>query len=176
MVQATFWRRLSTTAFVGGMVAFLLASPAVAQSPLAGQWLVRYERELRSMHGPTTVVHETARLSLLQHGDSLIGQWQAIVPSGETPPSARTVRGVIFRDTAHVQVDPPPPENDGYFAELGRDIMEFLRTHVHDMPTMIPQLELTVRGDSIVGTRSTVSLDRQKVSAARPLSAIRDRP
>jgi hypothetical protein len=177
MVQATLWRPLSTNVFVGGMVAFVLASPAAAQSPLAGQWLVRYERELRSMHGgPPTVVHETARLSLAQQGDSLIGQWQAIVSSGETPPSARTVRGVIFRDTARVQIDPPPPENDGYFAELGRDIMEFLRTHIHDMPTMIPQLELTVRGDSLVGTRSTVSLDRQKVSAARPLSAVRDRP
>jgi hypothetical protein len=149
----------------------------VAQSPLAGQWLVRYERELRSLHGGTgTVIHETARLSLIQHGDSLIGQWQLIAPSGETPPATRTVRGVVLRDTARVQVEPPPVENDGYFAELGRDIMEFLRTHLHDMPTMMPVLELTVRGDSLVGTRATVSADRQKTTAPRPLSAVRDRP
>ena len=174
MVQATFRRWISAIALGCGMVA---ASSASAQSPLAGQWLVRYERELRAIHGsPPTVISETARMSLVQRGDSLFGQWQTIVASGETPPMARTVRGVVLRDAARVQVELPPPENDGYFAELGRDIMEFLRAHIHDMPTMIPVLELNVSGDSLVGTRSTVSLDRQKTTPARPLSAVRDRP
>jgi hypothetical protein len=177
MVQATFCRFVSTSAMACALVAFVDTSMAAAQSPLAGQWLVRYEREVRTLHGgPAPVVHETARLSLIQRGDSLVGQWQAIVPAGETPPAMRTVRGVIARDTARVQLDPPPIENEGYFAELGRDIMEFLRTHIHDAPTMTPLLELTVRGDSIVGTRSTASADRQKVTLARPLSAVRDRP
>src|SRR6185312_5087744 len=97
------------------------AFDAGAQSRVAGQWIVRYERELRSMHGGTgNFVRETARLTLVQRGDSLTGQWQGIVADGETPPIPRPVRGALVRDTARVEVELPPPENDSYFAELGR--------------------------------------------------------
>src|ERR1043165_5326912 len=148
-----------------------------AQSRLAGQWLVRYEREIRPMHGGAiTVVHETARLTLIQLGDSLTGQWQRIPDEAEAQPAPRSIRGSFVRDTARFQVELPPPENDGYFATLGRDIMEFLRTYIHDMPTMLPQFELAVRGDSLVGLRSTVSLDRQRTTPGRAATAVRDHP
>src|SRR4051812_7082551 len=102
-----------------------------AQSRLVGQWLVRYEREIQPMHGTSTVVHETARLTLVQHGDSLAGQWQRIAAESETPPAPRPIRGSFARDTVRFLVELPPPENDGYFATMGRDIVEFLRTYIH---------------------------------------------
>lgn len=160
------------------LVALLAVTPlgADAQSRFAGQWIVRYEREIRPMHGPSSVVQETARLTLTQHGDSLTGQWQRIAGEAEEQPAPRPIRGSFVRDTARFQIELPAPENAGYFATLGRDIMEFLRTYIHDMPTMLPQFELAARGDSLVGTRSTVSLDRQRTTPGRPATAVRDRP
>src|ERR1044071_6189158 len=121
------------------------------QSRFAGVWSVRYTRQVTHMHSPdTTLVDESAQMILRQRGDSVFGYWQFTPDNGENAGPPRTVRGVVVRETARVQIDQPPHDDDGFFSELGRDIVEWIKTHVHDMPTMVPLLEFTVRGDSIV--------------------------
>jgi hypothetical protein len=64
------------------------ATTAFSQaSPLAGTWRVEYQRGLRNENGEITVLMGTAKLSLEQRGDSLVGQ---LAPEpgddGRTPP------------------------------------------------------------------------------------------
>ena len=158
-----------------GFAALALPFTLAAQTKLGGQWTVRYTRASVNMHTrDTSVVEETAQMILHPRGDSIFGFWQMPADQGESLPPVRTIRGVIRGDTARVQVDQVPHDDDGFFAELGRDIVEFLKTHIHNMPTTIPLLEFTVRGDSLVGTRRSITLDGTVTAMPpRPLSGVR---
>jgi len=146
-----------------------------AQAKLTGSWSVRYIRALRITHsGDTATIEETAQMTLHPRGDSVFGFWQTPAANGDPEPTPRTVRGTIRRDTVRVQVD-EAAHNDGFWSELGRDIMDFLKTHVHNMPPTIPFLEFTVRGDSLVGTRRSMTLEGEMRSAPRPFTAVRSR-
>ena len=153
----------------------VLALPLDAQTKLAGQWTVRYTRASVNMHTrDTSVVEETAQMILHPRGDSIFGFWQIPADQGEALPPVRTIRGVIRGDTARVQVDQAPHDDDGFFAELGRDIVEWLKTHIHNMPSTVPLLEFTVRGDSLIGTRRSITLDGVVTAMPpRPLSGVR---
>ena len=76
-------RYVAAVALLAGM-----AAAADAQSsPLAGTWRVEYQRGLRNENGEITAIMGTAKLSLEQRGDSLVGQ---LAPEpgddGRTPP------------------------------------------------------------------------------------------
>jgi hypothetical protein len=160
------------------MIATLLLIPheLSAQSKIAGTWNVRYTRTLRMMHtGDTTAIDETAQMTLHPRGDSVFGFWQTPVSNGEPSPPVRTVRGTLRGDTARVQVD-AAPHDDGFFAELGRDIVEFLKTHIHNMPPTIPFLEFSVvKGDSLIGTRRSMTLEGEMTTAPRLFTGTRAR-
>jgi hypothetical protein len=151
--------------------------PADAQSRVVGQWIVRYERETRGVHvGTPALVIDSVRMTLRQRGDSILGDWQAIAPPGESPAHPRDLRGVMRGDLVRMQLDPSIAESEGFFSELGREIVEFLKTHVHGIPPMTPIIEVAVRGDSLVGTRWSASADLSIESPRRTLTAVREKP
>ena len=158
------------------LVLALAVSPAGAQSKVVGKWLVRYEHETRGVHvGTPQLVVDTVRMTLRQRGDSILGDWQAFVPAGETA-HPRDLRGVLRGDTVRMQLDPNLAESEGFFTELGREIVEFLKTHVHGIPPMTPIIEFSLRGDSLVGARWSASADFSVESPRRMLSAVREKP
>src|SRR4051812_8058487 len=122
-------------------VALLVASrPAFAQGKVDGRWIVQYEHEARGIHGANPqLVTDSARVTLRQQGDSVHGEWQAIVPAGEAPARPRVLRGTIRGEIVRLQVDPNVQESEGYFAEIGREIVDFLKEHIHGIPPMITQ-------------------------------------
>jgi hypothetical protein len=148
-----------------------------AQSKFVGRWLVRYEHEIRGVHvGAPQLVVDTVRMTLRQRGDSVIGDWQAIAAAGEPAPRGRELRGVMRSDTVRLQLDPNLAESEGFFTELGREIVEFLKTHVHGIPPMTPYVEFTMRGDSLVGSRWSASADFSAETPKRALWALREKP
>jgi hypothetical protein len=150
---------------------------AAAQSKVVGRWVVRYEHEVRGVHmGPAQIVVDTVRMTLRQRGDSILGDWQTYAAAGEPAPHARELRGTIRRDTVRMQLDPNISESEGFFSELGREIVEFLKTHVHGIPPMTPFVEVTVRGDSLVGSRWSASVDFSAETPRRALWALREKP
>src|SRR6476619_7962935 len=97
------------------LVLSLAVSPAGAQSKVVGRWLVRYEHETRGVHvGTPQLVIDTVRMTLRQRGDSILGDWQAIVAPGEIAHS-RELRGVVRGDTVRLQLDPNIGESEGFF-------------------------------------------------------------
>jgi hypothetical protein len=151
--------------------------PADAQSKVVGQWLVRFERETRGVHvGTPPIVVDSVRMTLRQRGDSILGDWQAIVPTGESPAHPRDLRGVTRGDLVRLELDPSIAESEGFFSELGREIVEFLKTHIHGIPPMTPIIEVAIRGDSLVGTRWSASPDLSVESPRRNLTAVREKP
>ena len=164
---------------VAFVAALATAPQSHAQGKVTGKWLVRYEHEVRSGHlgGPLVshIVVDTVHVTLRQKGDSILGEWQPIVPAGETPPSPRTLVGVLRGEVARLEVDPNVAATDGYFAELGREIVEFMKEHIHGIPPMTTRLELTARGDSLVGSRWSSSPDGTETTR-RSLTGIREKP
>jgi hypothetical protein len=149
-----------------------------AQANVAGKWLVRYEHEVHTGHmggGAARMVIDTVHITLRQKGDSIVGEWQAIASAGETPPSARSLVGVLRGETARLEIDPSVAASEGYFSELGRQIVEFLKEHVHGIPPMTTRLELTSRGDSLVGSRWSASPDGTETNR-RSLIGVREKP
>jgi hypothetical protein len=157
----------------------IVPHPSQAQTGITGKWLVRYEHEVRSGHfgGPlvSRMVTDTVHITLRQKGDSILGEWQAIVSPGVTPASPRTLVGVLRGETAHLEIDPDVAATEGYFAELGREIVEFIKEHVHGISPTTTKLELTARGDSLIGARWSSSADGTE-SARRSLRGIRAKP
>jgi hypothetical protein len=153
--------------------------PAGAQSKFVGRWLVRYEHEARGIHvqvGTPQVVVDSVRMILRQRGDSILGDWQAIPAAGEAPPHPRELRGMIRRDTVRMQLDPNIQESEGFFSEMGREIVEFLKEHIHGIPPMTPFVEVTLRGDSLVGARWSASADFGAETPRRSMWAVREKP
>jgi hypothetical protein len=114
-------------------------------------------------------------MTLRQKGDSIFGEWQPIASAGETPPSPRTLVGVLRGETARLEIDPNVAATEGYFAELGREIVEFMKEHIHGIAPTTTKLELTARGDSLIGSRWLAAADGTE-SARRSLSGIREKP
>ena len=155
-----------------------LVLPLRGQTPpkIGGVWTVHFSRTYKNLHtGDTTTTNETGQMVLRVRGDSLFGFWQWPSTPGEPEPAARTVRGVMLRDgAARVQVDLETDADAGFFSKLGSEIVEWIKDHVHNMPTTIPVYEFTVRGDSLVGTRRTiVASDGEAAGGPRPFYAVR---
>ena len=164
------------TALAFLLIACVAAPRAGAQSKVVGRWIVRYEHETRGVHvGTPQLVVDSVRMTLRQRGDSILGEWQAIAPAGETP-HPRDLRGIARGDTVRLQLDPNISESEGFFSELGREIIEFLKTHVHGIPPMTPIVEVAVRGDSLLGARWSASADFSVETPRRALTAIREKP
>jgi hypothetical protein len=168
-------------AFVAALfVATLVSpiSPVAAQAPqprIAGVWVVRYERLMQSMHDSEGhIVSETARMTLRVRGDSVFGSWEPASDPGEPSRAPSSVRGVVRGDSVHAQLDAPPPDDDGFFSEMGREIVQFLKTYVHGMPPMTPRFDVLARGDSLIGLNGSVSLDGTKKTLPRPFLATRE--
>ena len=152
---------------------------ARAQSKVTGKWLVRYEHEVRVGHTGTLtsqIVTDSVHVTLRQKGDSILGEWQSVAPPGETSKAPKTLVGVVRGETARLEVDPNVAATEGYFSELGREIVEFIKEHVHGIQPMTTKLELTVRGDSLVGTRWSSAADGTSETARRPLIGAREKP
>jgi hypothetical protein len=149
-----------------------------AQSKVTGKWLVRYEHEVRSGHmgsGPSRVVTDSVHVTLRQKGDSIVGEWQAIASIGETPANPRTLIGVFRGETARLEIDPSVAATDGYFAEMGRELVEFIKEHVHGIQPTTAKLELSLRGDSLIGSRWSSSPDGTETTR-RSLVGVREKP
>ena len=148
-----------------------------AQSKVAGRWLVVYEHETRSGHvSAPRVAADTAHMTLRQVGDSVLGEWQAAVRAGEPAAHPRELRGTIRRDTVRLHLASSAQENESFFAELGREIVEFLKTHVHGMPPLSSLVEFTVRDDALAGVRWSASADGSVETPRRSFWASRERP
>ncbi len=82
-MRRTFSARYPVLAAAGAFVALPLVLDA---QKLTGQWDVQYERGSTMTHGSATGPQDgSARMTLRHQGDSVFGQWQAIVASGEPP-------------------------------------------------------------------------------------------
>src|SRR5690349_12811455 len=143
---------IATHRFVSALA--LVSLPLAAQTPpakVAGVWTVYSSRTVKHLHsGDTTTVNETAQMTLRVRGDSLFGFWQWPAGAGETEAPARSVRGVLLPEgAARVQVELESHEDDGFFSNLGREIVEWIKENVHNMPVTKPVYEFTVRGDSL---------------------------
>ncbi len=158
-------------------VALLVASrSSFAQAKVDGRWIVQYEHEARGIHGANPqLVTDSARVTLRQRGDSVLGEWQGIVPAGDAPAHPRVLRGTIRGEIVRLQIDPNVQESEGYFAEIGREIVDFLKEHIHGIPPMITQLELIVRGDALSGSRWSASADGSAEGTHRPLRGAREK-
>jgi len=169
----------ATTARLASLAAFALPTislthSAGAQRRFDGVWQVRYERLMRTLpDGETHIVTESARMILRVRGDSAFGSWEPASDPSAPPKAPSTVRGVIRGDSLHAEIDAPPPEDDGFFSEMGREIVQFLKTYVHGMPPMTPHVDVLARGDSLVGTNGSISADGAKKTPPRPLVATR---
>ena len=175
LVDSTIRARL-----VVGFAATIAATPHAlqAQAGITGKWLVHYEHEIRTGHmgtGQSRIVVDSVHVMLRQKGDSIVGEWQAIAPPGETPPGPRTLAGILGGETVRLEVDPNVAATEGYFAELGREIVEFMKEHIHGIPPTTTRIELTARGDSLVGARWSSSTDGTE-STRRSLRGIREKP
>ena len=171
-------QRASGATRVSCIAVALLVAPrsAFAQGKVDGRWIVQYEHEARGIHGTNPqLVTDSARVTLRQHGDSVLGEWQAIVPAGDAPAHPRVLRGTIRGEIIRLQIDPNVQESEGYFAEIGREIMDFLKEHIHGIPPMITQLELTVRGDAFSGLRWSASADGSAETTHRQLRGAREK-
>jgi hypothetical protein len=166
---------LPSCAATACIAAILLHSPmtATAQPRFDGVWNVRYERMWRSMHGETHVINESSRMILRVRGDSVFGSWEPTTDPGASSRPPASVRGVVRGDSLHAEIDAPPPDDDGFFSEMGREIVQFLKTYVHGMPPMTPHVDVIVRGDSLLGTNGSISNDGTKKDPPRPLDATR---
>jgi hypothetical protein len=167
--------------FTLAAIAFILVAPAEAraQSKVTGKWLVRYTHEVRSGHmetGASSIVVDTVHVTLRQKGDSILGEWQGIAAAGETPRVPKSLIGIVRGDTARLEVDPNVTTTEGYFSELGRELVEFLKEHVHGIPPMTTKLELTTRGDSLVGSRWSSSADGATTTTRSTLIGVREKP
>jgi hypothetical protein len=170
--HASVASRLSSIA----MVILVTSRPAFAQAKADGRWIVQYEHETRGVHvGTPQLVTDSARVTLRQRGDSVLGEWQAIVPAGDAPAHPRVLRGTIRGEIVRLQLDPNVQESEGYFAEIGREIVDFLKEHIHGIPPMITQLELTLRGDAFSGSRWSASADGSTETTRRPLRGSREK-
>ena len=134
LVDSTVHARLAF-ALVATIVA--MPYPSQAQAGVTGKWLIRYEHEVRSGHlgSPlvSRIVTDTVHMTLRHKGDSIFGEWQPIASAGETPPSPRTLVGVLRGETARLEIDPNVAATEGYFAELGREIVEFMMMPAEDV-------------------------------------------
>lgn len=160
------------------IVVLIAPVEARAQSKVTGKWLVRYEHEVRVGHMGTVtsqIVTDTVRVTLRQKGDSILGEWQSVVAPGETPKPPKLLVGTTRGETARLEFDPNVTNTEGYFSELGREIVEFLKERVHGIQPMTTKLELTVRGDSLIGTRWSSSADGVTETSRRSVIGVREK-
>jgi len=157
-----------------------VAPTAVAPTPVAGAWLMRYERMVNSgtLHSTTTDAVEVVqgRLTLRQSGDSVFGEWQPMVAKGDTAPPPRSVHGVQRRDSVLLRFVPVVDNDAGMIATAAHEVVEFIKTYVHDMPPTTTALEVALRGDMLTGTRRTVLLDGTPRGQPQVLTGVRAKP
>jgi hypothetical protein len=147
------------------------------QSHVVGRWIVRYERDAAGMHDTSPrLVIDSASMALVQRGDSILGEWKSIAANSDPRSRGRELRGLLRRDTVRLQFDPSVAESEGFFSEMGREIVEFLKEHIHGIPPMTKVLEFTMRGDSLIGTRWSASPDYSTETPRHPMWAIREKP
>lgn len=154
------------------------ASKADAQpAAVAGKWTLRYEHQPSGMHNADAAIQERRALLTLQlNGDSVFGEWQAIVPAPDSAPPPRALRGIRRGDSILVRLDADVDPNASMIATMGHEIVEFIKTYVHGMPPTTTALDVSIRGDSIMGTRRTVLMDGTARGKAFVLSGVRAKP
>lgn len=117
----------------------------------------------------------TARMTLHQQGGVLLGQWQTVAAPGDEPSPVYELRGQMRKDSAFVDML-PNDDDSGVLASMMHDFVDFMKEHVHGIKPMMTVLELTTRGDSLVGLRRSVSVDRTTNGASNLFTAIRAKP
>lgn len=169
-------RRLNTThvSMMAAAGVFLALPLALDAQKLAGQWDVQYERGSAVTHSGSTVQPDgKARMTLRLQGDSVFGQWQAVVAPGEPSASVFELRGVVKGDSGFVQLLPNTDPDAGMLKNFANDVVEFLKTHLHGMPPMMTLLEFRINGDALAGVRRAISEDGSVKTAGRVMTAVR---
>src|SRR6476646_9017100 len=97
--------RLSLLAFAPLLLAPLRG--ITAQSTVVGRWSIEYPLNLRVVNGvESSTGTGRARLTLTQHGDSVIGTWEVLAPVTIPMPPKRTLRGVAAGGRLQLQAEP----------------------------------------------------------------------
>ena len=135
-----------------------LSTVTHAQSP-AGQWLVDYDRKVSGSDGAATQ-RTRARLTLVQTGDSLTGQWQVVSPvrPGDVP---RKLTGNV---------------RNGVIQLVGAPVEAIVRRHIFESKVMLtPKYRLSIAGDSITGMMIAMSEDGSIKAPAVVFEGTRER-
>jgi len=145
------------------LVATLLCAigiPLSAQATVAGTWFSEFDAQTRIVNGAVSTVKGHARIDLQVSGDSIHGTWQPLNAMGAADGPARALAGTITTDGAHFQATKP--------TEIVRREMDN-ETHTK----VIMNYDVSVHGDSLVGTEQWVAVDHTTQGEARRFTATR---
>lgn len=154
-------RRMALVLMAAAVMA--TAAPIQAQGPVAGRWITEYYRVVGGHGGGGESELARARLTLTARGDSVIGTWEDLVAEGTPTPRPRGLRGVARGGTIELTADP---------------VQAIMRQHLggEQRVLMIATYQVSVRGDSLVGTVRTQSDDGRITNNPRRFSAVRETP
>ena len=125
------------------------AKPPTAARPL-GSWDVEYDRTISHMHGESTHEHDHGRMTLRSVGDSVIGE---LVIGDSTTGERSVLRGISGKTGITLYAEDPRPQGTAiFFSALGA-AMDWLRETVHGIQPVLIRFDVTVRGDSLTGSR-----------------------
>lgn len=162
-------------------VAIVLIASALVVSEIGAQeqrWLLSYDRRVAmeaQMHGPSKPVirPEQSRLTLVAKGDSVSGQLVKLATAEEPEWVIGEVRGVKKKDALtlriHKLVKPM-----GFFATQWDAVMAWLKESMHGVSPTYTEMRLTMKGDSLTGTRSVITIDGATVDGPRAVTGRRE--
>jgi hypothetical protein len=136
------------------------AIPLSAQGPVAGTWFTEFDAQVRIVNGSASTVKGHARIELQVSGDSIHGTWQNLNATGAADGPARPLGGTLTTSGAHFEALTP--------SEVVRRAMDN-ETHTQ----VIMSYDVTVHGDSLVGTVQWVALDHSSKGETRQFTATR---
>ena len=116
-----------------------------------GTWDVEYDRTVLHMHGETTHRHERGHMSLRADGDSLFGE---LVIGDSASASRSALRGKSTKGAWTLYVEDPSPKGVGIFLSAVGAAMDWLRETVHGIQPTVTRLDVTLKGDSLTGSRT----------------------
>jgi hypothetical protein len=125
------------------------ARPPAAGKPL-GSWDVEYDRTITHMHGEATHQHDHGRMTLRTVGDSVIGE---LVIGDSTTGDRSVLRGVSGKTGMTLYAEAPRPQGAAIFFSALGSAMDWLRENVHGIQPVLVRFDLSVKGDSLTGSR-----------------------
>jgi hypothetical protein len=159
------------------LAALALAAPLAAQAPSQSPrtWTIEYERTIHRMHAEPIKFLEHARMTVRSVGDSLIGD--LLIPMAGKDSVRYLIRGMPKAALWTLYVEEPKPQGLAILMVPVEAAMDWLRDAVHGVAPTVIRFDLTVKGDSVTGTRTVTGFpgNEPRVTAVRG-STRRQRP